>query len=112
MTIQTNNTNGVDAMTQEQEELYTSLVEEYGAELVDGLYDEIAYIEDCEELLKYNMIGLFRSFEEFARDYMHEGNEISENLAPYINYANFARDIEGDFISIPVYKGVYVLHAA
>lgn len=58
-------------------------------------------LQDARRSIENHYIGAFPSLEDFARDMTEQSEDISDTIAPYIDYARMGRDMAlGDVFTI------------
>jgi len=85
------------------------LVNEYGGELVSELYKQYEDVKYIEKLLVDGYYGEYKDKEDFAMSMVEEQygdlHKLIGNLAYYIDYEAYARDLESDFTFIELPNG-------
>jgi antirestriction protein len=77
-----------------------AFIERHGT-LGAKLIEHFGSLEDAAEVMEDRYCGAYASLEDFVQQITEETMEVPERLAPYIDYARIARDLEiNDVLSI------------
>ena len=90
--------NGVDIQTASLDEIgrmadFIRTYGELGAEVLKYVRYEEDYIDQAHTLMEEHYQGSYDRAEDFARDLIEACGDISERVAPYIDYKCIARDL-------------------
>lgn len=85
-----------------------ALIEEHG-EVVELLFDHGYDLKDVGAAI-YNGFSCARSLKEYAEESFHEIFNVPDEIAPYIDYDAYARDLEIEMLVLEGSKGVYIFN--
>lgn len=81
------------------DEKYNLLVDRYGKELIDLISKEMPTynIDDIDNFLKYQFIGVFNSKEDFAKHHLIKVDDFPEYILPFVNYKRLGDAVSDDY---------------
>jgi antirestriction protein len=88
----------------------SDLICEHGEELISELYSNLACLDTCKTALDEDYTGCYDTLEDYAEQYMQECYGLPNNIAFYIDYKRFARDLEIDLLVINLGYEVHLFY--